>query len=155
MEEFLEAVFSVRSSLRLLFLSIAANFFENAILKMVQSHIEVRNMINASQFGFRARHSTTQQCMRLTEHMTLNFNNNISTAPVLLDIGKAFHTIWHPVLLYELRKLKFSTNLIKLISFFVSERKFAVSVQGEMSKPREIQARVRQDSVLSPILYSN
>jgi hypothetical protein len=41
-------------------------------------------------FGFRARHS--MQCMRLEDHVTLNFNNNMSTAVVFLDIEKAFDT---------------------------------------------------------------
>jgi hypothetical protein len=36
-----------------------------------------RNLLNSSHFRFRARHSTTLQCMRLVDHMTLNFNNNI------------------------------------------------------------------------------
>jgi hypothetical protein len=36
--------------------------------------------LNASQFGFRARQGTTLQCMWLTNHATLNFNNNMSTA---------------------------------------------------------------------------
>jgi hypothetical protein len=44
-------------------------------------------------------------------------------------------------------------NLIKLISFFLSERKFTVSVEGQMSTPTEIQAEVPQRYVLSPKLY--
>jgi hypothetical protein len=54
--------------------------FEKVILKMVQSHIEVRNLLKASQSGFCALNSTTLQCMRLTDHMTLNFNKNMSKA---------------------------------------------------------------------------
>jgi hypothetical protein len=103
------------------------------ILKTVQRHTEERGLLNASQFGFRARHSTTPHCMRLTDHITLNFNNNISTAAVFLDIGKAFDTTWHLGLLYKLLELKFSINLIKLLSSFLSQRKFRVSVEGEIS----------------------
>jgi hypothetical protein len=103
---------------------------------------------------FRARHSTTLQCMRLAGHVTLNFNNKMSTATVFLDIEKTFDTTWHPGLLYKLSKLKFSINLIKLISSFLSQRKFRVSVEGEMSTPRCMQAGVPQGSVLSPILYN-
>jgi retron-type reverse transcriptase len=78
----------------------------------------------------------------------------MSMAAVFLDIEKAFDTTWHPGLLYKLSKMHFSTSLIKLISSFLSNRKFRVSVQGEMSTPREIQAGVPQGSVLSPTLYS-
>jgi hypothetical protein len=33
-----------------------------------------RYLLGASQFGFHARHSNTLQCMRLMDHVTLNFN---------------------------------------------------------------------------------
>jgi hypothetical protein len=75
-------------------------------------------------------------------------------AAVFLDIEKAFDTTWHTGLLYKLSKLEFSAGIIKLISTFLSNRKFRVSVEGEMSTPREIQAGVPQGSVLSPTLYT-
>jgi hypothetical protein len=81
-------------------------------------------------------------------------NNHTSTAVVFLDIEKAFDPARHPGFLYKLHKLKFSRNLIKLISSFLSDRKFTVSVDGEMSKPREVKAGVPQGSVLFQILYS-
>jgi hypothetical protein len=37
---------------------------------------------------FRARHSVTLQCMRLTDHVTLNITTNMSTAAIFLDIEK-------------------------------------------------------------------
>jgi hypothetical protein len=61
-------------------------FLEKIILQIVQRHSGGRNLFNASQFGFRARHSTTLQSMRIADHVTLNFNNKMSTAAVLLDI---------------------------------------------------------------------
>jgi hypothetical protein len=92
--------------------------------------------------------------MRLTNHVTLNFNNKMSTAAVFLDIEKAFDTLRHPGLLCMLSTMEFSTNLIKLISSFLSQRKFRVSVEGEMSTPRHIKAEVPQGSVLSPTLHN-
>jgi hypothetical protein len=62
----------------------------NVILKILQKHTEERSLLNARQFGFRAWHSTTLQCMRLTDHVTLNFNNTMSTAAVFWDIEKAY-----------------------------------------------------------------
>jgi hypothetical protein len=60
--------------------------FKKVISEIVKRHIGERNFLNPSQFGFRARHSTTLQCMRLADHVTLHFNNNMSTAAVFLDI---------------------------------------------------------------------
>jgi retron-type reverse transcriptase len=86
--------------------------------------------------------------------VTLHFNNKMATAAVFLDIEKAFHTTWHPGLLYKLSKLEFSANVIKLLGSFLSKRQFRVSVEGEMSTPREMQAGVPQGSVLSPTLFN-
>jgi hypothetical protein len=76
-------------------LSTLGKLFEKVILKIIQKHIDERGLLNASQFGFRARHSTALQCMKLTDHVTLNFNNQMSMAAVFLDIEKAFDTTWH------------------------------------------------------------
>jgi hypothetical protein len=54
-------------------MSMVGKCFEKAILKIIQRHIKGRNLLNAGQFGFRERHSTTLQCMRQAGHMTLKF----------------------------------------------------------------------------------
>jgi hypothetical protein len=79
--------------------------FDKRIQKIFQRYTDDRNLLNASQFGFRACHKTTLQCMRLTDHMTLNFKNSLATAAVFLDIEKAFDTTWHLGLLYKLLKI--------------------------------------------------
>jgi hypothetical protein len=79
--------------------------------------------------------------MKLINHVTLDFNNKMSTAVVFLNIGKAFKTIWHPCLLYKLSKLEFFMNLIKLSSFLLQQM-FSVSVEGEMSALRDTQTGV-------------
>jgi hypothetical protein len=63
--------------------SIWKGYFRNC-----KGHIGENNLLNASQFGFCTRHSTTLQCMRLADHVTLHFNNKMSTAAVFLDIEK-------------------------------------------------------------------
>jgi hypothetical protein len=92
--------------------------------------------------------------MRLTAHVTLDFNNNMSKAAVFLDIEKSFDTTWHNGLLYKLSKMNFSASLIKLISSFLSNRKFSVSVEGEISTPQIMKVGVPQGSVLSPTLFN-
>jgi hypothetical protein len=72
------------------------------------------------------------------------------TAAVFSDIKKDFDRTWHTDLLYKLLKLEFLTSLIKLISSFLSQRKFSVLVEGEMSMQKEIQARAPQSLILSP-----
>jgi hypothetical protein len=122
-------------------------------VKVVKKHIEERGLLKASQFCFRARHSTTLQCMSLTDHVTFSFNNKMFTVAMFLDIEKASDTARHSGSLCKLSKLKLSTVLIRLISSFLSQSKFSVSVDGEISVPREMQAGVPQGYVLSLTLY--
>jgi hypothetical protein len=94
-------------------------------MKIVQKHFGEGGLLNKSQFGFRARHSRTLQCIMLMDHVTLNFSSNMSMAAVFLDIEKSFDATLHPGLLYELPKLQLA-YLIKLISSFLSRYKFSV-----------------------------
>jgi hypothetical protein len=86
------------------------------ILKIIQRHIEDKGSLNANQFAIHASHSMTLQCMRLTDHVTLNSNNKLSMAAVFLDIERAIDKTWHPGLICKLSKSQFSTSLIKLSS---------------------------------------
>jgi hypothetical protein len=89
------------------------------------------------------RHSTTLQWMRLADHVTLNFNNKILWLRHSWILKKT-DTTWHHGLLYKLSKLEFPTSAIKLISSFLTERKFRVSVEDEMSIPRHMKAGMPQ-----------
>jgi hypothetical protein len=66
----------------------------------------------------------------------------MSTAPVFLDIEKAFDTTWHNGLLYTLSKMNFLANLIRLSSF-LSNRTFSVSVEGKYTKDNESRGSTR------------
>jgi hypothetical protein len=70
-------------------LSTTAELIGKVILKILQRHTQGKGRLNASQFGFRASHNTALQCVWLTDHVTLNFNNNMSTAAVFLGIEKS------------------------------------------------------------------
>jgi len=80
--------------LNISFLSTTGELLEKAALTIEQRHAGETNLLHAGQFGFCHR-----QCMRLTDHVTLNFSNNLPTAAVLLDTEKAFDTTWHPGIL--------------------------------------------------------
>lgn len=54
------------------------------------------------QFGFRSKHSTAQQIIRLAETISFRFNQDKSTALTLLDLEKSFDSVWHNGLLHKL-----------------------------------------------------
>jgi hypothetical protein len=73
------------------------------------------------------------QYMRLTDYITQNFNNNMSTAAVFVDIEKAIDTTLHSGLLYKLSELEFSIGFSKLLTSFITNTEFKVSIERTFS----------------------
>lgn len=72
----------------------------------------------------------------------------------LLDIMKAFDSVWHDALLHKLKLNGYPAFLIKIISSFLSERQSFVSINGSDSQHFKIPAGVPQGSPLSPHLFN-
>lgn len=77
-----------------------------------------------------------------------------STGMVLLDVEKAFDSIWHDGLIYKMNLFNFPKYILKLIRSFCLHRSFQVSVGNSLSSIKFIPAGVPQGSILSPFLYS-
>lgn len=71
-----------------------------------------------------------------------------------MDVEKAFDTIWHKGLIYKMIQSNIPKYLCRIISDFLEERQFIVSVNGTFSSPRTITSGLPQGSILSPLLYS-
>jgi hypothetical protein len=127
--------------------------FEKVIPKIVQWHVEGINLLDASQFSFRALHSTTLQCMRLPDHANLNLNSNMSMAAVFLDIEIAFDVTSLACYKND-QNYNFKSKYWSSLALYCETGKFNVSVEGEMAALREIQAEVPQGSALAPTLDS-
>lgn len=135
-------------------LSNLGKVFERILLiKLLEKEDELKIII-PQQFGFRNGHSTVQQILRITEHASRNFNLNRSTGLVLLDIEKAFDSVWHNALIHKLMTLKFPIYLIKLVKSYLQSRKAFVEVNGQRSFVFDIPAGVPQGSLLSPLLFN-
>lgn len=130
-----------------------AKVTESVILKQVNRHLKSQNILISEQFGFRRKHSTTHQLVRLVENITDKFNKSQCTSCIFLDVEKAFDRVWITGLLYKLIANKLPNHLIHLLQSYLTKRKFYVSVEGHNST-RHIKAGVPQGSLLGPTLFS-
>jgi hypothetical protein len=116
-------------------------------------HFYSKDKIINEQFGFRSQHSTSLQITRIIEHIAHKLNLNQSTGMFLLDIEKAFDSVWHNGLIHKLISFGIPLHLVKIIHSYLSERSFAVHIGNTVSSPCSIPAGVPQGSILGPILF--
>ena len=114
-----------------------------------------RFAIQNEQFGFRPDHSTAKQLVRLADHVTKGFNMSKRTGMVLLDIEKAFDTVWHDGLIHKLHATGVPLYIIDILRSYLSDRQFIVCVSDGRSTARPVPAGVPQGSVLAPQLFSH
>lgn len=135
-------------------LSTIGKVFEKLILSRLKLFENENNLFIPNQFGFRNEHSTIQQALRIVERASKGFNTNKSTGMVLLDIEKAFDSVWHDGLVFKLNALKFPPYLVKLAKSYLADRKAFVNFQGSNSKAFIVPAGVPQGSILAPFFFN-
>lgn len=135
-------------------LSNVGKLFEKIIQTRICDYATNASIIANEQFGFKKQHSSVHQVNRIRNVITANKQRRYSTGLIILDIEKAFDSIWHNGLIYKLLHANVPKYLCKLIAEFLSNRTFVVSVNDILSSPKTITAGLPQGSILSPLLYS-
>lgn len=133
-------------------LPILSKIFERLLQSRINSITSINNLIPNHQFGFREKHTTTQQCHRIVNLIRDGLENkNICTA-AFLDIQQAFDKVWHQGLLYKL-KTNMPSQIYLLLKSYLSDRHFDVKMEKDNRSYQLIRAGVPQGSVLGPFLY--
>lgn len=135
-------------------ISCLGKIFEAIILTKLTFHERNHNIFIKQQFGFRSQHSTIQQILRITECASFGFNQNQSTGLALLDLEKAFDSVWHDGLIHKLIQYKYPDFLISLIMSYLKDRTALVEFCKISSKLFAVPAGVPQGSILSPHLFN-
>lgn len=127
--------------------------FEKLIASKLRFILCEKNVIQNYQFGFRPAHSTLHALLHVTFDINKNLSEKKSCGMLLIDIEKAFDTVWTFGLLYKMIQLNFSSEIVMLIYSYLTNRKFYVSINECKSSLNEVCAGVPQGSILGPILY--
>jgi hypothetical protein len=127
--------------------------FELCIKDRLCMYLESNKLFYNLQCGFRPKYSTLHSYILLNDVVALRKLHNIGTRILLVDIEKAFDTVFINGLLFKLHMLGVDSTIVCLIGSLLSHMvRYAVHMNCK-STLYDILAGVSQGSVLGPILY--
>ena len=111
-------------------------------------------MFSSTQSGFRNKHMTSEQLLRLSEECHQSFKSGKNVAALFLDAEAAFDQCWHNGIKYKLKKnLGLPNRIIRLVTSFLTNRSLTVVHEGHHSHQVRLEAGTPQGSPLSPLIY--
>ena len=77
-----------------------------------------------------------------------------ATAGIMVDLQKAFDSVWIDGLLFRLHEIGITGKILKTLCSFLRNRQIQLSVNGHTSDNKPCNIGVPQGSILSPILFT-
>ena len=132
--------------------------FRKLVNNRIVDHLEKCGLFSVFRYGFRSSQSTADLLTVASDRNARVFNRCRATQAIALDISKAFKRILYAGLLHKRKYYGISSQIFGLISFFLSNKRLQVVLDGKSSQEYSVSARVPQDSILGPtpfLLYIN
>lgn len=129
--------------------------YEILINKSIVKYVNKNRIIPYEQFGFREKNSTLHAASKFSSDVAEALSGGEFVAACLVDLEKAFDSVWIKGLIFRLIKKGFSPYLIKLIWNMLKNRRMFVSLGDKInSKEYELNNGLQQGAVNSPILFN-
>ncbi|CAK0832118.1 unnamed protein product [Prorocentrum cordatum] len=136
----------------------------NSFYKLIAGVLKVRiakkvdHLLQPTQFGFRARRSTSQalKIVRQMVHQGASTRNYKQGSPLyllFLDWEKAFGRVTHEALLSALERMQLPATIVNVVKALYRNPTFQVGMDNYESKWHRQDAGIRQGCPLSPYLF--
>ena len=133
--------------------NVLSNILEHIICHHMLNHLDEHQGLISLNHGFRSGYSCEAQLV-VTTHDLLNFfDQNKRVDTVILDFSKAFDTVPYRKLQHKLDAYGIRGPILQWISYFLTQRKVCVGVEGEKARPVDVGSGVPQGTVLGPLLF--
>ena len=104
--------------------------------------------------GYVKKHANVAQLARITDYISNGYNLHKHSGMVLLDLEKAYDTVWIHGLLYTLIVVKLPTYLLFILKAFLQGRSSTVHLHETPSSPITTPSCLPQEAVLSTTLFA-
>ena len=135
-------------------LEVPGKILEKIINTRLRNHLEINNILSASQHGFRQTRGTETALAVTMETIAQALSQKKQCYIVLRDVSKAFDKIWYNGLKFKILRLQLPPTFTKILCTFLDRRIATISIGNHLGPPFSIRSGVPQGSPLSPTLYS-
>ena len=102
--------------------------------------------------GYRKGYSSQHSLIAIFEKWKKNLDKGGECGALFVDLSKAFDCLQHDLLLAKLNAYGFDYKSLKLISSFLSNRKYRTKINSSFSECKHLLIGVPQGSALGPLL---
>ena len=114
----------------------------------------IRNyLISANLSGFNTANFCFNQLVSINLEIYASFDEGYEVRGVFLDMSKAFDKVWNEGLIFKLKLNAISGKLLRLIKYYLSDRKQRVVLNGKCCSWMGVQAGVPLGSILGPLVF--
>ena len=90
----------------------------------------INNIITPNQSGFQSGDSTVYQLLYLNNTFLKALDDGKEVRVLFCNISKAFDRVWHKGLLFKLKSIGISNELLQWFSDYLSNRRQRVCLKG-------------------------
>ena len=134
-------------------LPITGKIFERILYNNMFEFFTKNYLISDNQSVFKPGDSCINILLPITHEIYKSFEDDLDVRSVFLDISKAFDKVWYKGLIYKLKQIGISGNLLDTITDFLNSRKQRVVLNGQFSSWTSTEAGVPQGWILGPLLF--
>ena len=134
-------------------LSFLSKIIENAILDQLIEFLEMAQVFPDNQSAYRKLYSTETALCSVVNDLLIMLDEGKCGIPILLDLGAAFETVVHSLLLKDLKAIGIEGEALDYLETFLTNRTYCIQIGKTFSRTKVLTRGVSQGSVLGPILF--
>ena len=111
------------------------------------------DLLYKHQYGFRAKHNTSQPLLHFTERVFQALNDNKFNISIFIDLKKAFETVNFEILLSKMKHYGVKNTELLWFKNYLTNRSQFCTVHGKDSVKCKVKCGIPQGSVAGPLLF--